>query len=166
MEQAVHKHTFSILVANRSGVLARVVGLFSRRGFNIESLAVGTVQNPTQSRITVVVEGDDRVLEQVGKQLHKLIDVERICETTPAETVSRELFLIKVKAMPEQRQEIITIANIFRAQVVDVGEESIILEVTGQQEKLDAIGRLLEGYSILEIVRTGRVVLRRGKDKT
>jgi len=161
-----HRHTFTALVANRPGVLARVASLFSRRGFNIDSLAVSTTQDPDLSRISIVVSGDDRILEQVSKQLNKLIDVVRVSDLTRVETVERELVLIKVAAGPSQRQEVLSIISVFRAQVVDVGEKSMIIEVIGQQEKLDAIERLLKRYSILEIVRTGKVVLVRGEKTT
>jgi acetolactate synthase I/III small subunit len=166
MESELRRHTFSALVANKPGVLARVVNLFSRRGFNIESLAVSPTQDPTLSRITLVVEGDDRFLDQVRKQLSKLIDVVRVSDLTSMETVDRELALIKINASPVQRQEILAIANIFRAQVVDVGENSVIIEITGQQEKLSAITNLLKRYKILEIVSTGKVVLVRGEKST
>jgi acetolactate synthase I/III small subunit len=166
MAHTTHKHTFSATVENRPGVLARVAGLFSRRGFNIDSLAVGTTQDPDLSRITIVVEGDDRILEQVTKQLNKLIEVVKVSDITHVETVDRELILIKISAKPDQRQEILSIATIFRAQVVDVGEESMILEVTGQQDKLTALSNLLKHYGILEIVRTGKVVLIRGEKST
>ncbi|MFA6448032.1 MAG: acetolactate synthase small subunit [bacterium] len=166
MVHATHKHTFSATVENQPGVLARVAGLFSRRGFNIDSLAVGTTQDPELSRITIVVEGDDRILEQVTKQLNKLIEVVKVSDITHVDTVDRELILIKICAKPEQRQEILSIATVFRAQVVDVGEESLILEVTGQQDKLTALSNLLKRYGILEIVRTGKVVLIRGEKST
>ena len=161
-----HKHTFTALVENRPGVLARVAGLFSRRGYNIDSLAVGISQDPTLSRVTIVVEGDDRILEQVTKQLNKLIEVVKVSDITHVETVDRELIMIKIGAKPEQRQEILSIATIFRAQVVDVGEESMILEVTGQQDKLTALTNLVKRFGILEIVRTGKVVLVRGEKST
>lgn len=166
MENEQKKHTFSALVANKPGVLARVANLFSRRGFNIESLAVGATQDPALSRITIVVEGDDRFLDQVRKQLSKLIDVFRVSDITAMETIDRELILIKVSATPAQRQEILSTASVFRAQVVDVGENSLILEVTGTQEKLTALTKLLKRYKILEIVRTGKVVLVRGEKNT
>ncbi len=166
MTQTPRKHTFSALVENKPGVLARVAGLFSRRGYNIDSLAVGMTQDPGLSRITLVVEGDDRILEQVSKQLNKLIDVVKVSDITHIDTVDRELILIKVNAHQEQRQEIIAIASVFRAQIVDVGEESLILEMTGQQEKLTAMTNLLKRFGILEIVRTGKVVLVRGEKST
>ncbi|HOO55932.1 MAG TPA: acetolactate synthase small subunit [bacterium] len=167
MEEKISlKHTFSVLVANKPGVLTRVAGLFSRRGYNIDSLAVGTTIDPAVSRITLVVEGNERILEQVSKQLNKLIEVKKVIDITDVDTVDRGLFLIKVNAEAKQRQEIISIANIFRAQVVDVGEKSMILEVTGNEEKVDAIQRLLNRYGIIEMVRTGKVVLLRGEKKT
>ncbi|HOX27860.1 MAG TPA: acetolactate synthase small subunit [bacterium] len=167
MEEIIlRKHTFTILVENRPGVLARVAGLFSRRGFNIDSLAVSTTQDPSLSRITIVVEGNDRTLEQVSKQLNKLIDIVRVNDITNVDTVDRELVLIKVNAGAAQRQEILSIASVFRAQVIDVSEKSVILEVTGPQDKLTAIVKLLKHYGIIEIVRTGKVVLIRGEKNT
>jgi len=160
------RHTISVLVANRPGVLARVAGLFSRRGFNIDSLAVGTTQDPEYSRISLVVQGDDRTIEQVTKQLNKLIDVIKVSDITKSETVDRELVLIKVGSKPEERNEIISLANTFRAKVVDVGEESMVLEVTGEDEKLSAFERLMRRYGITEMVRTGKVILVRGAQNT
>jgi len=153
-------------VANRPGVLARVAGLFSRRGFNIESLAVGTTQDPEYSRISLVVEDDDRIIEQVAKQLNKLIDVIKVSDITHSETVDRELIMIKIKCKPEERTEVMSIANTFRAKVIDIGEDSMILEVTGQEDKLDAFQRLMKRYGIIELVRTGKVVLVRGAQST
>lgn len=156
-------HTLSVLVENRAGVLSRVSGLFSRRGFNIESLAVGTCEEPGMSRITIVVIGDDAMVEQVKKQLHKLIDVIRISDLTERAYIDRELALIRVTAEPGSgRAEVMQIADIFRAQIVDVGAKTVVLEVTGDSEKIDALEELLKQYGIKEFVRTGRIALLRG----
>ncbi|WFN36451.1 acetolactate synthase small subunit [Methanomicrobium antiquum] len=157
------QHIISVLVENKSGVLARVSGLFSRRGFNIESLAVGTCEEPGMSRITIVVYGDDTHIEQVKKQLNKLIDVIKITDITEKDHVERELALIKVHAEPNiSRSEVMQIAGIFRAKIIDVGQKTIVLEITGDTEKILAIENLLKPYGILELVRTGRVALQRG----
>lgn len=156
-------HTLSVLVENRAGVLSRVSGLFSRRGFNIESLAVGTCEEPGMSRITIVVIGDDQMVEQVKKQLHKLIDVIRISDLTERAYIDRELALIRVTAEPGTgRAEVMQIADIFRAQIVDVGAKTVVLEVTGDSEKIDALEELLRQYGIKEFVRTGKIALPRG----
>jgi acetolactate synthase-1/3 small subunit len=156
-------HTLSVLVENRPGVLSRVTGLFSRRGFNIESLAVGTCEEPGMSRITIVVIGDDAKVEQVMKQLHKLIDVIKVSDLSENERVERELALIKVNAEPgTSRAEILQIASIFRALIVDVGSKSVILEVTGDTEKIDALEKLLRQYGVKELVRTGKIGILRG----
>jgi acetolactate synthase-1/3 small subunit len=140
-----------------------VAGLFSRRGFNIESLAVGTCEEPGMSRITIVVTGDDRQLEQVDKQLNKLIDVIKVSDITDNETVDRELALIKVNAEPgTSRSEVMQIASIFRAQIVDVGTKTVVLEVTGDAEKIDALEKLLRQYGVKELVRTGKIAILRG----
>lgn len=156
------QHTLSVLVENKPGVLARVAGLFSRRGFNIESLAVGTTESPQTSRMTIVVDAEHSPLEQVTKQLNKLIHVLKIVELTPAEAVERELQLIKVASTGETRSEIVEIAGIFRANVVDVDAESLIVEATGSADKLAALIRLLEPYGIRELVRSGTIALGRG----
>ncbi|MDD1675750.1 MAG: acetolactate synthase small subunit [Methanomicrobiales archaeon] len=156
-------HTLSVLVENKAGVLSRVSGLFSRRGFNIESLAVGTCEEPTMSRMTIVVIGDDAQIEQVMKQLHKLIDVIKVSDITENETVEREMALIKVNAEPgTSRAEIMQIASIFRAQIVDVGSKTVVLQVTGDTEKIDALETLLGQYGIKELVRTGKIAVIRG----
>ena len=156
------KHTLAILVENKSGVLTRVAGLFSRRGFNIESLAVGVTDNPEISRMTIVVSGDDHVLEQVIKQLNKLIDVIRVSDLEPGETIERELALFKVKVDKGNRSEVMQIVDVFRAQIVDVGVKSLIVGVTGTKDKIDAIEKLLRGFGIVEVVRTGTVAMNRG----
>jgi acetolactate synthase-1/3 small subunit len=155
-------HTLSVLVENKPGVLARVAGLFSRRGFNIESLSVGTTESPYVSRMTILVDAEHSPLEQVTKQLNKLVNVLKIVELTPAEAVERELQLIKVAATGTTRSEIIEIADVFRAKVVDVDVESVTVEVTGSADKLEALVRLLEPYGIRELVRSGMIALGRG----
>ena len=154
----------SLLVENTSGVLSRVSGLFSRRGYNITSLTVGETADPAYSRMTVVAEGDEQILEQIKKQLGKLIDVLDIRTLEPDSSVNRELILVKVKVADDQRQDVITMANVFRGSIVDVGTDSLIIELTGQQNKLDAFIRLLKNYEILELARTGITGLGRGSD--
>ncbi len=156
-------HTLSILVENKAGVLSRVTGLFSRRGFNIESLAVGTCEEPDMSRITIVVIGDDAQIEQVMKQLNKLIDVIKVSDLTDSERVERELALFKVTAdQGTTRAEIMQIATIFRAQIVDVGAKSVILQIVGDTSKIDAMEKLLRQFGIKELIRTGRIGILRG----
>jgi acetolactate synthase-1/3 small subunit len=158
------QHTLSVLVENRAGVLSRVTGLFSRRGFNIESLAVGTSEEEGMSRITIVLFGDDREVEQVIKQLNKLIDVIKVSDLTDRERVERELALIKVAADPGAvRAEVMQIATIFRAQIIDVGPKTVTLQITGDSEKIDALERLLRSYGIKELYRTGRIAVLRGQ---
>lgn len=152
----------SILVDNTAGVLSRVAGLFSRRGYNIDSLTVGETQDPAFSRMTVAVNGDDQILEQIEKQLEKLEDVREIKELVDGESVCRELVLVKVLADQKQRQAIIAVADIFRAKIVDVAMESLMIELTGNQAKLDAFVNLLDGFVIKELVRTGITGLTRG----
>lgn len=156
------KRTLSILVENQFGVLARVAGLFSRRGFNIESLSVAPTEDPTLSRITLVTLADERELEQLTKQLHKLVDVVKISDITNEDRIERELALIKVAAQPSNRQEILQVVDIFRARVVDVSEGSVVVEVTGDEAKVDAMEQLLRPYGIREMVRTGKVAMVRG----
>ncbi len=157
------KHTLSVLVENKPGVLARVAELFARRGFNIDSLAVGTTERPDISRMTIVVDVEGKSLEQVRKQLHKLINVIEIVDLDPEESVSRELVLVKIKVTPETRSEVIEIVDIFRGNIVDVSRESVIVEVTGSSRKLEAFEDLVRVYGIKELVRTGKVALPRGK---
>ncbi len=156
-----HKHLLSVLVENHPGILAKVAGLFSRRGFNIDSLAVGLSEQPGLSRMTIVVDGDDRMVDQVAKQLDKLIDVVHIDDFLPTQAVQRELILIKVKSTPENRPEIIQIAEIFRAKIIDVSHESLTTEITGTSDKLDAFISLLEPFGIIKIARTGAISLER-----
>lgn len=156
------KRTLSVLVNNRSGVLARVSSLFSRRGFNIESLAVGVTDDPTVSRMTIQVIADEATLEQITKQLHKLIDVIKISDITGDERVDRELALIRIGADSSNRSDILQVVGIFRAKIVDVAEKSIIVEVTGDESKIDAFVQLVRPYGLMEIVRTGKISVVRG----
>ncbi len=159
------KHTLAVLVENKSGVLSRVASLFSRRGYNIDSLAVGVTEDADISRITIVVHGDDHVLEQVTKQLNKLVDVIKVSDIGGEDTVERELVLIKVTADVDTRAEIIQIADIFRARIVDVASKSMIVEVTGDESKVQAIEKLLRQFGIKEMVRTGKIALIRSPKK-
>ncbi len=155
-------HTLSVLVEDTPGVLARVAALFSRRGFNIQSLAVGATEQKNMSRMTIVVSVEDLPLEQITKQLNKLINVIKIVEQEPDNSVSRELALIKVRADAATRGQVIEAVNLFRAKVVDVSNESLTVEATGTQEKLEALLRVLEPYGIRELVQSGVVSLARG----
>jgi acetolactate synthase I/III small subunit len=157
------QHTITALVENRPGVLARVAGLFSRRGYNIESLAVSITEDATVSRMTIVVGGDDRTLEQIEKQLNKLIEVIKVYDYSETPAVERELALIKVTAGPDKRAEIMQIADIFRAKIIDVSERTLTIEVTGPVEKIDAFQDLMAPYGVKELVRTGKIVLSRGR---
>ncbi len=161
----MQKKVFQLLVDNTSGVLSRISGLFSRRGYNIESITAGVTSDPRYTRITIVTSGDDVVLEQIEKQVSKLVDVRDIKELTPDDSVYRELALIKVRASAEKRQGVISVADIFRAKIVDVAKESLIVELTGNQAKIEAFLGLLDGYEILELARTGIAGLSRGMDK-
>ena len=155
------KHIISVLVENHFGVLAHVAGLFSARGFNIDSLAVGETEDPTVSRMTIMAHGDDRVIEQINKQLNKLIDVIKVKDLTGEENISRELVLVKVHATASIRSDILQIVNTFRAKVVDVNPSSLTVEVTGSEEKIDAMLELLRPFGIKEVVRTGTIALAR-----
>ena len=159
----MNKKVLSVLVDNTSGVLNRVAGLFSRRGYNIDSLTVGETENPKYSRMTIVVTGDDDILEQIVKQITKLEDVRRVDVLEPSDSVTRELILVKIKAEPAQRQQVISITEIFRANIVDVAKDIIMIEITGSQSKLKAFLSLVEDYEILELVRTGITGLARGE---
>jgi len=156
------KHTIAVQVENKFGVLSRVAGLFSARGYNIESLSVGETLDPSVSRMTLVVRGDEFVIEQVMKQLHKLIDVIKVTDLTDDGHVDRELVLVRVNAEPQHREEILRMADIFRAKVVDVTQVSFVLEVTGDEGKIDAFLELLRPMGIQEVVRTGKVAISRG----
>ncbi|MBR4734388.1 MAG: acetolactate synthase small subunit [Lachnospiraceae bacterium] len=158
----MQKKVFQLLTNNTSGVLSRITGLFSRRSYNIESITAGVTADPKYSRITIVTSGDDEILEQIEKQLAKLVDVKDIKELKPDESVYRELCLIKIKANAAERQNVISVVNVFRANVVDVSADSLIVEITGNQSKIEAFINLLEGYEILEIARTGLAGLSRG----
>lgn len=160
----MQKKVFQLLANNTSGVLSRITGLFSRRGYNIESITAGVTSNPAYSRVTIVASGDDEILEQIEKQLAKLEDVRYIKELKPEESVYRELIMIKVRAAAEQRQSIIAVADIFRAKIVDVAPDSMIIELTGNQQKIDAFIGLLDGYDVLEQARTGIAGLGRGTE--
>ena len=159
----MNKKVLSVLVDNTSGVLNRVAGLFSRRGYNIDSLTVGETENPKYSRMTIVVTGDDDILEQIVKQITKLEDVRRVDVLEPSDSVTRELILVKIKAEPAQRQQVISITEIFRANIVDVAKDSLMIEITGSLSKLKAFLSLVEDYEILELVRTGITGLARGE---
>ncbi|MCS7224359.1 MAG: acetolactate synthase small subunit [Armatimonadetes bacterium] len=156
-------HTLSVLVENRPGVLARIAGLFARRSFNIESLAVSTTDDPQTSRMTIVVGGDDDTIEQITKQLNKLIDVIKVHDHTGEEIVERELALLKVHCTMEQRHYVIQLVEIFRASIVDVGATMLTIEITGSSDKIDALMELLRPFGISEVVRTGKVILSRGE---
>jgi len=155
------KRTISVLVENHFGVLTRVSGLFSARGFNIDSLAVGETEDPTVSRMTIVAHGDDRVLEQIIKQLNKLIDVIKVVDISDEDMIDRELVLVKVDADQQTRSEIMQIVNTFRAKILNVGSKTLTIEVTGGEGKVDAIVELLKPFGIRETVRTGVIALSR-----
>ena len=154
--------TLSVLVENKPGVLARVSALFSRRGFNIESLAVGPTENPSISRMTIVISVDTLPLEQVTKQLNKLVNVLKITELDDTESVQRELIFVKVNATSKMRSDVLEIAALFRARVVDVGTETLTIEATGTTDKLTALLRVLEPYGLLELAQSGTVAMSRG----
>ena len=158
-------HIISVLVENKAGVLAKISGLFSRRGFNIESLSVGTTEDEKISRITIVVNAEIHSIEQVVKQLYKLINVIKIQELDPVNIVERELVLIKVNADNSTRAEILEIVDIFRANIVDVAKKSLSIEITGNSRKIQGIEELLQPYGILELVRTGKIAISRGSKK-
>ena len=161
----MHKKAFQLLVDNTSGVLSRISGLFSRRGYNIESITAGVTADPKYTRITIVASGDDDILDQIEKQVRKLVDVREINELPPEESVYRELALIKVRVDDVKRESVSAITNIFRGNIVDVALDSLIIEITGNQGKIDAFLKLLSGYEILELARTGIAGLSRGTDK-
>lgn len=161
----MQRKVFQLLADNTSGVLSRICGLFSRRGYNIESITAGVTADPRFSRVTIVTYGEEDVLEQIEKQVAKLVDVRDVKELKPDESVYRELAMIKVRAGAAERQGVISVADIFRAKIVDVCTESLMIEITGNQAKIDAFIKLLDGYEILEIARTGIAGLTRGIDK-
>ena len=158
------KHLISVEVENRFGILARIVSLFSARGFNIDSLTVGETEDSTISRITMVVPGDDQVIEQVIKQLRKLIDVIKVVDLTQEETITRELVMARVNARGRDRDEIMRLVEIFRARIVDVHPESFTIEVTGGEEKINGILTLLKPFGMKKLIRTGKIaIIREGK---
>ena len=160
--KVVPRHTITALVQDKPGVLNRISSMFRRRGFNIASLAVGHSEMPDLSRMTFVVEGDDRVVEQMTKHLHKLIDVIKVSDISDENVVSRELALIRVKADVETRSEIMQTVSIFRANIVDVASDSLIVEVAGDEKKINSLHDLLRDFGVLEIMRTGTIALNRG----
>jgi acetolactate synthase I/III small subunit len=162
LAQLQQQHVITVLVENHPGVLARVSGLFARRGYNIESLTVSVTENADISRMTLVVGGDHFVLEQITKQLNKLIEVMRVVDYTEIQAVERELALIKVNAEPKDRAEIMQIVEIFRGRIIDMSERTFVIEVTGGTDKLDKIRELLASYGIREMVRTGVIAMARG----
>ncbi len=157
------KHVISVLVENKVGVLARITGLFSGRGFNIESLAVGETENDAISRMTIVVSGDDAILEQVRKQLGKVIDTIKVTDFTDTDYVDRDLMLIKVSAAPGKRSEIVELVDVFRGKIIDVGHKDMIIEISGPEDRLEAMLNLIRPYGIKEVARTGRIAMNRGQ---
>ncbi len=160
------KHILSLLVENKPGVLARIAGLFSRRGFNIQTLAVGPTDDPTLSRLTLTVDGALHPIDQVTKQLHKLVNVIKIRDLEPSEAVARELALFKVSADAESRGQIMQFADIFRGKVVDVSKRSITVEITGTDDKIEAFERMIRPFGLIEMIRTGEVAISRGRTAT
>jgi acetolactate synthase-1/3 small subunit len=160
------KHILSILVENKPGVLTRIAGLFARRGFNIDTLAVGPTDNESVSRVTLTLDGALHPIDQVTKQLHKLVNVLKIRDLEPAETLARELAIFKVSADGAARAEVMQICEIFRAKIVDVTKRSLILEVTGTYEKVDAFERLVRPFGLIEMARTGEIAISRGRGET
>ncbi len=158
------QHILSVTVENKAGVLSRVTGMISRRGFNIQSLTVAPTEDEGLSRMTIIVEADELGFEQIEKQLHKLVSVYRISDFSEEDAIERELVLFKVQATPDRRHEIIEIANVFRAKVVDVGKNTLTIEATGTVSKLDAMENLFRGYGIRQLTRTGKIAMGRGHD--
>ncbi|WP_330397417.1 acetolactate synthase small subunit [Maledivibacter halophilus] len=161
----INKHVLSVLVENHFGVLSRIAGLFSRRGYNIDSLSVGITENPNISRMTITVTGDDYILEQITKQLNKVIDVIKVVELKPGQSVHRDLVLIKIKAGAGDRTAINEAVNIFRANIVDISTETLTVELTGDEGKISAFVDIVKPYGIMELVRTGFTGIQRGKSK-
>jgi acetolactate synthase-1/3 small subunit len=157
----MRRHTISLVVENKFGVLARIAGLFSGRGFNIDSITVGDASEPGTSRITIVTHGDEMIIEQIIKQLNRLIDVIRVVDLTDTGFINRELALIKVNASQAGRQEIVQIAEIFRAKIVDISQKTLTIEATGNEDKIDAIIGMLRPFGLREVARTGRVAMSR-----
>jgi acetolactate synthase-1/3 small subunit len=162
MTHLQQQHTITVLVDNKPGVLSRVSGLFSRRGYNIESLAVSITDNPEISRITLVVNGDEREVEQITKQLHKLVDVSKVQDYLGIPIVARELALIKVNAEVHNRTALLQLVEVFRGRVIDMSDKTFVIELTGSADKIDAFEKLLEPYGVRELVRTGRIAMARG----
>jgi acetolactate synthase I/III small subunit len=160
------KHILSILVENKPGVLTRIAGLFARRGFNIDTLAVGPTDDPAISRITLTLDGAMHPIDQVTKQLHKLVNVLKIRDLEPEETVARELALFKVSADSDTRAEIMQFADIFRGKVIDVSKRSVTIEVTGTDDKIEAFERMVRPFGLIEMVRTGEIAISRGRAAT
>ena len=160
------KHILSILVENKPGVLTRIAGLFARRGFNIDTLAVGPTDDETLSRITLTLDGATQPIEQVTKQLHKLVNVIKIRDLEPAETVARELALFKVSADGANRAEVMQMVEIFRGKIIDVSKRSVIIEVTGSWEKIEAFERMVRPFGLVEMARTGEIAISRGRGET
>jgi acetolactate synthase-1/3 small subunit len=160
------KHILSILVENKPGVLTRIAGLFARRGFNIDTLAVGPTDDPTLSRITLTLDGAMHPIDQVTKQLHKLVNVIKIRDLEPAETVARELALFKVSADGANRAEVMQMVEIFRGKIIDVARRSVIVEVTGSWEKIEAFERMVRPFGLIEMARTGEIAISRGRGET
>jgi acetolactate synthase-1/3 small subunit len=162
----VLKHTLSVLVENKPGVLVRVAGLFARRGFNIDSLVVAETEDESLSRMTITVGEQDRSVEQITKQLHKLVNVLKITSLDPSESVERELLLLKVKADVRTRPEIMQMVELFGARVADVGTDVLVMEMTGTREKVSAFSDLVKPFGVVELMRTGRLAMSRGKKTT
>ena len=161
-QMTTNQHTITVLVDNKPGVLSRVSGLFSRRGYNIESLAVSITENPELSRMTLVVNGDEQEVEQITKQLHKLIEVSKVQDYINIPIIARELALVKVNALVENRTALLQLVDVFRGRVIDMSEKTFVIELTGGNDKIDAFEKLLEAYGIRELVRTGRIAMARG----
>jgi len=161
-QMTTNQHTITVLVDNKPGVLSRVSGLFSRRGYNIESLAVSITENPELSRMTLVVNGDEQEVEQITKQLHKLIEVSKVQDYINIPIIARELALVKVNALVENRTALLQLVDVFRGRVIDMSEKTFVIELTGGNDKIDAFEKLLEPYGIRELVRTGRIAMARG----
>jgi acetolactate synthase-1/3 small subunit len=160
------KHILSILVENKPGVLTRIAGLFARRGFNIDTLAVGPTDDPTMSRITLTLDGAMHPIDQVTKQLHKLVNVIKIRDLEPADTVARELALFKISADASSRAEVMQMVEIFRAKIIDVSRRSVIIEVTGSWDKIEAFERMVRPFGLIEMARTGEIAISRGRGET
>ena len=159
------EYTLAVIVENKSGVLAHIAGLFSGRGFNISELSVGETENPDYSRMTIVVKGDNKIVEQIKKQLNKFIDVIKVIDLSNQPSVHREIILIKIKTPPNKRQEVFQIAEVFKGKIIDISQDTLTLEVTGITDKIEALISILRPYGIQEIARTGRVSISRGMNK-